>query len=107
MKKIKQVIFIFAALLLIGGCDKDFVEVNTDPFAINEIEPGLLFAGAQRTYLGGWEGEHSIVSNLSSINDGVLFVNFKRNVTTSRMMLGSYSALSKISSIFTSPGRNH
>lgn len=94
MKKIKQVIFIFAALLLIGGCDKDFVEVNTDPFAINEIEPGLLFAGAQRTYLGGWEGEHTIVQQfVNPFNDGAtLFVNFNENVDNFQNgCWGSYS----------------
>jgi hypothetical protein len=82
MKKIKQVILLFAALLLIGGCDKDFVEVNTDPFAINEIDPGLLFAGAQRTYLGGWESEHTIVQHfVNPFNDGAtLAFNFNYNV---------------------------
>jgi hypothetical protein len=82
MKKIKQVILLFATLLFIGGCDKDFVEVNTDPFAINEIEPGLLFAGAQRTYLGGWESEHTIVQHfVNPFNDGAtLAFNFNENV---------------------------
>jgi len=82
MKKIKQVILLFAALLLIGGCDKDFVEINTDPFAINEIDPGLLFAGAQRTYLGGWESEHTIVQHfVNPFNDGAtLAFNFNYNV---------------------------
>jgi hypothetical protein len=82
MKKIKQVILVFAALLLIGGCDKDFVEINTDPFAINEIDPGLLFAGAQRTYLGGWESEHTIVQHfVNPFNDGAtLAFNFNENV---------------------------
>jgi len=82
MKKIKQVILLFAVLLLIGGCDKDFVEVNTDPFAINEIDLGLLFAGAQRTYLGGWESEHTIVQHfVNPFNDGAtLAFNFNENV---------------------------
>jgi hypothetical protein len=82
MKRIIQFIFVSAALLLIGGCDKDFVEINTDPFAINEIDPGLLFAGAQRTYLGGWESEHTIVQHfVNPFNDGAtLAFNFNENV---------------------------
>ena len=36
MKKIRQLIFLSAFLILIGGCDKDFVEINTNPYAINE-----------------------------------------------------------------------
>ena len=62
MKKIKQIIFLSIFLLLLGACDKDFVEVNTDPFAINEIDPELLFAGSQRISQGnGWESEDTIV----------------------------------------------
>jgi hypothetical protein len=62
MKKLRLIIFLSAFLLVIGGCDQDFVEINTDPFAINEIDPGLLFAGTQRTMLcNGWESETTIV----------------------------------------------
>jgi len=54
MKRIKLYILLGAVLVLIGGCDKDFVEVNTDPFAISEIDLGLVFAGAQGADMGGW-----------------------------------------------------
>lgn len=64
MKKIKQVIYAFAFLLLTMGCDKDFVEINTDPFALNDVDPQLLFAGTQRTSLGdGWESENTVVQH--------------------------------------------
>jgi hypothetical protein len=61
MKKIRQIIFLSAFLVLIAGCDKDFVEINTNPFAITTIDPGLLFAGSQRTNLGGWDSESTII----------------------------------------------
>jgi hypothetical protein len=61
MKKIRQLIFLSAFLVLIGGCDKDFVEINTNPFAINSIDPGLLFAGSQRVANGSWNSESTIV----------------------------------------------
>ncbi|OFY62356.1 MAG: hypothetical protein A2V64_02440 [Bacteroidetes bacterium RBG_13_43_22] len=82
MKKIKQVIVLFAALLLIGGCDKDFVEINTDPFAISEIDLGLLFAGSQGADMGGWESEHTIVQHfVNPFNDGAtLAFNFNYNI---------------------------
>jgi hypothetical protein len=48
-------------VLLFAGCDKDFVEVNTNPYAVNSVDPALLFAGAQRTHLGTWTAEHTIV----------------------------------------------
>ncbi len=47
MKKLLQLIFLGIFLLSTGGCDKDFVEINTNPFAITSIDPGLLFAGSQ------------------------------------------------------------
>jgi len=61
MKKIIQLIFLGAFLLFIGGCDKGFVDINTNPFAINTIDPALLFAGSERTGLGGWESESTII----------------------------------------------
>ena len=82
MKKIKLIIYLFAALLLIGACDKDFVEINTNPFEISEIDLGLLFAGSQRTSLGGWESEHTIVQHfVNPFNDGAtLGFNFNENI---------------------------
>ena len=82
MNKIKQVILYIAVLLLFAGCDKDFVEINTDPFAISDIDPALLFAGAQRTYLGGWESENTVVQQfVNPFNDGAtLAFNFNENI---------------------------
>lgn len=61
MQKIKSLFLIGAILFVIGGCDKDFEAINTNPYALTDIDPALLFAGAQRTPLGGWETEHTIV----------------------------------------------
>ena len=60
IKIIKRLIFISSSFLF-AGCDKDFVEVNTNPYAIPSVDPALLFAGAQRTHLGTWAAEHTIV----------------------------------------------
>ena len=83
MKKIRQILFLGAVLLLIGGCDKDFVEVNTNPFAINDIDPALLLAGAERTSTGnGWESESTIVQQfVNPYNLGAtLAFNFNENI---------------------------
>ena len=83
MKKMRLFIILSAVLLLIGGCDKDFVEINTDPFAINDIDPALLFAGAQRTSLGnGWESEQTVAQQfVNPFNDGAtLAFNFNANI---------------------------
>jgi hypothetical protein len=82
MKRIKLYILLGAVLVLIGGCDKDFVEVNTDPFAISEIDLGLVFAGAQGADMGGWESEHTIVQHfVNPFNDGAtLAFNFNYDI---------------------------
>ena len=60
IKLFKRLIFI-CTVLAFTGCDKDFVEVNTNPYAIPAVDPALLFAGAQRTHIGTWNAEHIIV----------------------------------------------
>ena len=60
-KIIKRLIYITCTSCLLTACDKDFEKVNTNPYAINSIDPALLFAGAQRTHIGTWNAEHIIV----------------------------------------------
>jgi hypothetical protein len=70
MIKIKQLLLI-GSVAFFTACDKDFVEVNTNPYAITDINPALLFAGAQRTHLGGWETENTIVQHfVNPFNSG-------------------------------------
>ncbi|MEQ8413735.1 MAG: SusD/RagB family nutrient-binding outer membrane lipoprotein [Imperialibacter sp.] len=83
MKTIKTYIFLFTAFFLLGSCDKDFVEINTNPYAINEVEPGLLFANSQRlAHIGGWAGEHTIVQHfVNAYNSGAtLGFNFNADI---------------------------
>ncbi|NJM24577.1 MAG: SusD/RagB family nutrient-binding outer membrane lipoprotein, partial [Bacteroidia bacterium] len=62
MKSNKYILLLCTALFLLGGCDKDFEAVNTNPYAIEELDPALLFANAVRqTHPGHWEGEQTIV----------------------------------------------
>lgn len=71
MKKFKGLLLIGAIFFLLGGCDKDFVEINTNPYAVTDLDPGLLFTGAQRTHLGGWETENTIVQHfVNPFNSG-------------------------------------
>lgn len=82
MKKIRQILMFAAVLAIFGGCDKNFEEINTDPFAINALDPALLFAGAQRTYVQGWESENTIVQHfVNPFNDGAtLAFNFNADI---------------------------
>lgn len=82
MKQIKPYILALAVTLLATACDKDFVEVNTNPYAVTSSDPALLFAGAQRTHLGNWGSEHTIVQQfVSPFNDGATIgVNFNADI---------------------------
>lgn len=85
MKVIKQNIYaalLCSLLVFSGGCDQDFVEVNTNPYAITSIDPALLFAGAQRTHQGNWTAEHTIVQHFVSPYDqgATLNFNFNQNI---------------------------
>lgn len=82
MKTIKHFIPIVLVCLFIGGCDDDFVEVNTNPYAVNEVDPALLFAGAQRSHLGTWAAEHTIVQHfVNPYNQGAtLGFNFNEDI---------------------------
>jgi hypothetical protein len=82
MKTIKHRILICLTLLFFAACDKDFVEVNTNPYAISDGDPALLFAGAQRSHLGNWTAEHTIVQHfVIPYNDGAtLGFNFNADI---------------------------
>jgi len=90
MKKIKHILYLCAFLILMSGCDKDFVEVNTDPFQINDLDLGLVFAGAQRTHLGGWESDNTIVQQfVNPFNDGATLA-FNFNEDINNFQLGAW-----------------
>lgn len=78
----KYIIPIAFICLLMSGCDKDFVEVNTDPYAVTEVDPALLFAGAQRSHIGNWTAEHTIVQQfVNPYNQGAtLGFNFNEDI---------------------------
>lgn len=78
MIKIFKRLTLISSVVLFIGCDKDFVQVNTNPYSANSVDPALLFAGAQRTHLGTWTAEHTIVQQFASpfntgANDGFNF----------------------------------
>ncbi len=60
IKTIKRLALI-SSVFILAGCDKDFVQVNTNPYAVTSVDPSLLFAGSQRTHLGTWTAEHMVV----------------------------------------------
>lgn len=82
MNKVFKNIFIIGAIGLLAGCDKDFEEININPYAITNIDPALLFAGAQRTYVMGWETESTIIQHfVNPYNQGAtLGHNFNEDI---------------------------
>lgn len=70
MKTIKNIILICCFFLTLTGCDEGFEELNTNPNAITNLDPALLFANAQRaTFPGFWEGESTIVQHFVNAYD--------------------------------------
>ena len=62
MKAKKYIILLFSAFFLLPGCDKDFEEINRNPYSLTKLDPPLLFANAVRqTNPGSWEVEQTIV----------------------------------------------
>lgn len=61
IKIFKLLILIICSSCFLTACDKDFEEINTNPYAATTIDPALLLAGAQRTHIGTWNAEHIIV----------------------------------------------
>lgn len=82
MLKTCKLLIPICTVLLFVGCDKDFEKINTNPYAINAVDPALLFAGAQRSHIGTWNGEHTIVQQfVSPYNTGAtLGFNFNEDV---------------------------
>lgn len=63
MKKAKILILSVLSLsvVILTGCDKDFEEINTNPNAITNVDPGLLFTAALRgTPGGGIESDNTV-----------------------------------------------
>src|SRR5688572_28130197 len=81
IKIFKRLIFI-STVVLFTGCDKDFVEVNTNPYGALNVDPALLFAGAQRTHIGTWAAENTIVQHyVTPYNTGAnLGFNFNEDI---------------------------
>jgi hypothetical protein len=61
MLKIIKGFVLICAICFLAACDKDFKEINTNPYAVTSIDPALVFAGAQRSQIGTWNAEHIIV----------------------------------------------
>lgn len=72
MKNIIKPITLLCISLLFTSCDKDFEEINTNPYALTEIDPALLFSNAQRlSDPGFYEGEQTIVQQyMNAYNTG-------------------------------------
>jgi hypothetical protein len=61
MIKIIKRLTLISSVCFFAACDKDFVAINTNPYAVTNIDPALLLAGSQRSHIGTWNAEHIIV----------------------------------------------
>ncbi|MEO8948432.1 MAG: SusD/RagB family nutrient-binding outer membrane lipoprotein [Mucilaginibacter sp.] len=82
MKKFSLIIPLII-IFCFASCTKGFVEKNQDPNAITKLDPGLLFAGAERSMnAGNWDGEQTIMQQyMNGYNSGATAgFNFNLNV---------------------------
>ncbi len=72
MIKIISRLIIIGSGIFLTGCTKNFDKINTNPYAVTSIDPGLLFAGSQRSFVGvGWETENTIAQQfVNPFNSG-------------------------------------
>lgn len=72
MKKLNRLIILLPALCLLAACDKDFGNINKNPYSLTDINPALLLTNAQQlTSPGSWEGEQTIVQQfVNAYNTG-------------------------------------
>lgn len=101
--KTKYVIAIlFASLFTIVGCDKDFEQINTDPFAINSVDPSFLLANEQNFGGDSYHYPAGIVQQISLIitgqEDGGSH-NVQKNDFANQIWNGSYGALKNLADI--------
>lgn len=73
MKKIIRLfIFLLVVFITQSGCDKGFEDLNKDPNAILDLEPGYLFSSALRaTPNGGLENEHTVAFQFLNAYSGL------------------------------------
>src|SRR6185369_5293211 len=73
MKKMKRhLLILLFGLPLLPGCDKGFEELNTNPQALNTIDPGFLFTTALRnTQSGSVEGESTVALQFLNAYSGL------------------------------------
>ncbi len=69
--KTKYIIaFVFAILISLVGCDKDFEEVNTDPLSPTSLDPVYQLAAQQILAEGTWHYEGCIIQQVNLIITG-------------------------------------
>lgn len=70
MKTIRNIIITCCVSMGLMGCDEGFGELNTNPYAINDLDAAFIFANAQNSVsFGSWEGEATIVQYFQNAYD--------------------------------------
>lgn len=91
MKKMNRLLIIALSLSVITvSCDKNFGKINTNPNAVNDIDPGLLFTSALRNNAaGGLETDHTVAMMFMNAFGG-LTAGFNLNVYNSGQNEGRF-----------------
>src|SRR6187551_475253 len=102
MKTIKNSILICSLFFALTGCDKDFEEVNTNPYAVTTLDPALLFANSQvLTPIGTWTGESTVVQQFVLAYDTGATSGFNFNADTDILNNDNWNAYTECIKLLT------
>ena len=85
-----------------AGCDNGFEELNTNPYAVTNLDPALLFAESQRlTPVGTWTGESTVVQQFVLAYDTGATSGFNFNDDTDNLNNDTWDAYTESIKLIT------
>jgi hypothetical protein len=102
MKKTIKNILTASLFFAMAGCDNGFEELNTNPYAVTNLDPALLFAESQRlTPVGTWTGESTVVQQFVLAYDTGATSGFNFNDDTDNLNNDTWDAYTESIKLIT------
>jgi len=102
MKTTIKIILTGFLFLSITGCDEGFENLNTNPYAVTNLDPELLFAESQRlTPVGTWTGESTVVQQFVLAYDTGATSGFNFNDDTDNLNNDTWDAYTESVKLIT------
>jgi hypothetical protein len=102
MKTIIKSILACSLFFVLAGCDEGFEDLNTNPYALTNLDPALLLAESQRlTPLGTWTGESTVVQHFVLAYDTGATSGFNFNDDTDNLNNDTWDAYTESVKLIT------